>query len=263
MSIQCVCVFVIVSVACAQVPDPERSQARGSVKPSPLPRLKSGPDVLAVDPNQPYRPLPANRPPVRETIFEFYLRALNPNRIPWGDRIDQRLAELANQSLWNPYFRVCALQTGAILILLLLCWAWWDKMRQIKWIAAEYLTDALNARTLADRKALEAISRYNEHIESCNRVIEGQESGLPGSSSNDRWRQELQQMKDKLTAEMAKSTRLEEELRDRDRIQSDLEQRLRQLEKAVQERQATASAELIARLQRAEAELSAVKSGRR
>lgn len=241
------------------------NRRKASIEPaSPSMRhVESGSGVVAVNPNQPYRPVPVNRAQPRETIFEFYLRALNPAHVRWGDEIDRRLDVLFEQSAGNPYFRMSAVQTAAIIVLLMVCWVWWDKMRQIKWIAAECLTDAINAKIIAEQKALEAIGHYNSHIESCNRVVEGQESGLPGSNSADRWRQEVQQVKDRLTAEMAKSARLEEDLRDRDRTQADLEQRLRQLEKAVQERQTGANAELMARLQRAEAELSAVKTGKR
>ena len=60
----------------------------------------------------------------------------------------------------------------------MLCWVWWDKMRQIKWVAAECLTDALNARTIAESRALYAIHRNNGHIELCKRVIEGQSYGI-------------------------------------------------------------------------------------
>lgn len=231
---------------------------------SPVNRqVESGSRGVAVNPNQPYRPVPVNRVQPRETIFEFYLRSLNPRHVRWGDELDRRLATLSEQSVGNPYFRISAIQTAAILVLLLVCWVWWDKMRQIKWVAAECLTDVINAKMMAEQKALEAIGQYNSHIENCNRVVEGQESGLPGSNSADRWRQELQQVKDKLTAEISKSAKLEEELRNRDRTQADLEQRLRQLERAVQERQTGANAELMARLQRAEAELSAVRTGKR
>ena len=102
------------------------------------------------------------------------MRVLNPRQINWGTEIDRRLANLREQSIGNPYFRLASFQLGLIVILLLLCWVWWDKMRQIKWVAAECLTDALNARMLAERRAVDAIDRHNRHIELCNRVIEGQ-----------------------------------------------------------------------------------------
>jgi hypothetical protein len=225
--------------------------------------IENGSAAVRANPNQPHRPVPMNRASSRETIFEFYLRALNPRRIHWGDEIDHRLAALAAQSIENPYFRVSAMQTGTILLLLLVCWVWWDEMRQIKWVAAECLTDAINAKIISERRALEAIDQYNRHIEMCNRVVEGQESGLPGTSSADGWRQEVFALKNKLTAEEAKSQRLQKTLEERIALQADMEQRLRQLEAATLERQNGVSAELVARLQRAEAELSNRKIAKR
>ena len=73
-------------------------------------------------------------------------------------------------------------ESALIVFLMVLCWVWWDKMRQIKWVAAECLADAINAKRIAEDRALEAIGLYNRHIEQCNRVIESQESGLPGAS---------------------------------------------------------------------------------
>ena len=95
-------------------------------------RVQSRTGDVAVDPKQPYRPIPANRVQQRETIFEFYGRALNPHQIRWGEEIDRRLTVLAQHSIGNPYFRLCAFQMALILFLLMMCWLWWDKMRQIK-----------------------------------------------------------------------------------------------------------------------------------
>jgi hypothetical protein len=46
-----------------------------------------------------------------------------------------------------------------ILFLLMICWLLWDKMPQIKWVPAEFLADAIDAKRIADRKALEAIAQ--------------------------------------------------------------------------------------------------------
>ncbi len=229
----------------------------------PLQSVQSGSGAVGVNPSQPYRPVPLNRTSSLETIFEFYLRALNRRQIRWGDEIDRRLVQLAEQSVPNPYFRWSAIQTGIILFLLLVCWVWWDKMRQIKWVAAECLADAINAKRIAEERALEAIGLYNRHIEQCNRVIESQESGLPGASPTDTWRQEVLTLKNKLTVEEAKSMRLQKALEDREALQAGLEQRLRQLETLVQERQNGANAELVARLQRAESQLGDKKTPKR
>jgi hypothetical protein len=226
-------------------------------------RVQSGRgDDVAVDPKQPYRPIPANRVQQRETIFEFYLRALNPHRIRWGEEINRRLTMLAQHSIGNPYFRLCAVQMALVLLLLMICWLWWDKMRQIKWVAAECLADAINAKRIADSKALEAIGHYNRHIEMCNRVIESHESGIASGSGTEEWQRQVRDLQTQVTAERAKSAQLEADLKERHKLQSQMERRLQQLEETMRDRQGTANAELVARLQRAEAELAGRKAPR-
>ena len=225
-------------------------------------QVQSGTGVVTVDPKQLYRPLPANRVQPRETIFEFYGRALNPQQTRWGEEIDRRLAVLAEHSISNPYFRLCAFQMALILFLLMICWLWWDKMRQIKWVGAECLADAINAKRIADRKAIEAIGQYNRHIEMCNRVIEGQESGIAAGSGAEEWQRQVRDLQTQLTAERAKSAQLEADLKERQKLQSQMERRLQQLEETVRDRQGGANSELVARLQRAEAELAGRKAPR-
>ena len=228
----------------------------------PANQAESGAGAVTFNPAQPYRPIPVGGTQPRETIWEFYLKALNPRQINWGDEIDRRLAVLTEQSVGNPYFRLCALQMGLIVVLLMICWLWWDKMHQIKWVAAECLTDAINAKRMADTKALEAIGQYNRHIEMCNRVIEGQESGLPTGVGSDNWQPEMRELRTQLATERANSAHLEAELKHRDGLQSQMEGRIQELEENMRERQSGANAELIARLQRAEAELSNRKTQR-
>lgn len=242
---------------------PEGKQKSAGKKAQPqLRHVESGSGVVAVDPKQPYRPLPANRTQQRETIFEFYLRALNPRQIDWGQEIDRRIAILVEQSALNPYFRFSALQMAVILVLILTSWLWWDKMRQIKHVAAESLTDAINAKRIADQKALDAIAQYNRHIEMCNRVIEQEESGIPTGAGTEELRRDLREMQTQLTAEKAKTVKLETDLKNREDIQRTLESRIRQLEQTMSERQGGANPELVARLQRAEAELNSYKKQR-
>ena len=258
-------VILICHLAVAQqAPPASEATQKGADKAaqSRVRHVQSGSGVVAVDPKQPYRPMPANRAQTRETIFEFYLRTLNPRQINWGSEIDRRMALLAQQSALNPYFRFSALQMALILLLLLTCWLWWDKMQQIKRVAAEYLADAINAKRIADHRALEAINQHNRHIEMCNRVIENQESGLATGSGSDDSRRELREAQTQLTAERAKVVKLEADLKNREDIQRSLEGRIQQLEKTMSERQGGANAELVARLQRAEAELANRKTQR-
>lgn len=259
-----IAVMLLCQAAAAQPTTPAdgKQKSAGKKAQPQLRQVESGSGVVAVDPKQPYRPLPANRTQQRETIFEFYLRTLNPRQIDWGQEIDRRMAILAEQSALNPYFRFSALQMAAILLLVLISWLWWDKMRQIKQVAAESLADAINAKRIADQKALDAIAQYNRHIEMCNRVIEQEESGIPTGAGTEELRRDLREMQTQLTAEKAKTVKLETDLKNREDIQRTLESRIRQLEQTMSERQGGANAELVARLQRAEAELNSHKKQR-
>jgi hypothetical protein len=225
--------------------------------------VQSGSGVVAVNPNQRYRPIAANRVQSHATIYEFYMKVLNPRQINWGNEIDRRLAVLTEQSIGNPYFRLCAFQTAVILFLLFVCWLWWDKMRQIKWVAADSFADAINAKRLADHKAMEAIGQYNRHIGMCNRVIEGQDSGIGVGKGTSDWQREVRDLQTQLATERAHSAKLDAELKRRDETQTQLERRLTQAEKMMQERQNGGNAELLARLQRAEAELASRKAVRK
>ena len=224
--------------------------------------VESGSGVVGVNPAQPYRPIPLGATAPHESIFGFYLRVLNPRQINWGTVIDERLANLRDQSVSNPYFRLSAFQLGLIVFLLLLCWVWWDKMRQIKWVAAECLTDALNARALAEARAIEAIERHNRHIESCNRVIEGQASGIGGSADGNNAALTIRELQTELAASRASSARLEHELEQSKADHAQLEERLAALEAQLKRRSASPDAELVARLERAESELASRKGKR-
>ena len=152
MSLRATLMFLVAMDAFGQAPRQRRRPRKRTAqtpkgKEPAIRYVESGSGVVAVNPAQPYRPMPVGAAAPRDSIFGFYLRVLNPQQINWGTEIDRRLANLREQSVGNPYFRLASFQLGLIVILLMLCWVWWDKMRQIKWVAAECLTDALNART--------------------------------------------------------------------------------------------------------------------
>lgn len=217
--------------------------------------IENGTGLVGVNPAQPYRPIPLNNGKQRETIFEFYLRALNPRQVRWGDVIEQRLNSLSQQSLQDPYFQLCAFEAAVIVILLVICWLWWDKLQQVKLIASESLADALNAKAFADAHALAAIETHNRHMDACNRVVESQELGIPTETQRNVWRQEIEELRTKLTREQAENARLTAALQQREDQQAELESRISQLEAGMRAQHGTANAELVARLQRAESQL--------
>lgn len=253
-----VAVFIL-SVA-APVLAQDQPKQNGQPPATSAPGTPSG---VIVDPAQPYRPLSSGQSKQQQkTIFEFYFERLNPRNVHWGDEIDRRVANLIDSSVRNPYFRYSAVQTGINLILVVLCWAWWDKLRQTKWIVAEQLTGALNAKRYADYRAAEAIAAHNRHMESCNRVIEENGSGFAGGRSAGEWQEEIAGLQRQLAAERSLVASLEADVKRRTELQAQVESRVTQLEKLVQERRDTNNSELLARLERAESQLGSRKIGR-
>lgn len=211
--------------------------------------------TVTADPARPYRPIPVGPSRPQETIFEFYFKGLNPRKIHWGDEIDKRTEQFVDHSIRNPYFQFCAVQMGVILMLLALCWGWWDKLRQTKWITAEWLADAINAKQMSDQRAMDAIAAHNRHMESCNRVVEEQTSGI-GKAIGYGPKFEMEKLQNDLAASRAEVERLNAQIQDRDAKLAKQEARIQAIETKVAQSQDSSKAELIARLERAEAQLN-------
>lgn len=266
MRLKAILMFLVAIGALAQAPQPALPAPKKSpTTPTPKDKepevryMESGSGVVAVNPAQPYRPIPVGAAAPRDSIFGFYMRVLNPRQIDWGTEIDRRLANLREQSIGNPYFRLASFQLGLIVILLLLCWVWWDKMSQIKWVAAECLTDALNAKVLAEGRAVDAINRHNRHIELCNRVIEGRTSGIGGAQDSGSAALTVRELQTELAASRANCARLQHEL-DQSRVEhAQVDGRLAALEAEVRRKAANPDPDLVARLERAESELAGRK----
>lgn len=233
----------------AQQPAPKEESRKHQPAPNVVP---SGTGHVGVDPKQPYRPIPLNRAEQRESIFSFYLRVLNPRQIRWGDEFNRRLTVLSEESVENPYFRLCAFQLALIIVLLTICWLWWDKLCQVKWVAAECLADAINARALAEQRTLEAVAAHNRHMELCNRVTDG----LGGAAVSDNGRT-FDEVEAELAASRTEIARLTAKLEEREAEYAKVGERIRRLEDDLQQRStAKPNAELAARLARAEAQLA-------
>jgi hypothetical protein len=126
------------------------------------------------------RPVTAE-PLYRDTWYDFVVRQFNPEHRDWGDWIEERREALLDTSVRNRYFKYSLVST----VLLLLALAAWAKARcdlgRAKCIFEEKLCQALDHDQYSRQAAREAIRRYNEHIDKCNRAIEAQEAGLPSA----------------------------------------------------------------------------------
>ena len=138
-----------------------------------------------------------------DSWYDFFLRQFNPDHMDRGAWIEQRRQMLLDATARNPFFKYSLMVTVLVLIELAACAKLWYDLRKTRWIDAEKLADVLSHDRRSREAAREAIRRYNEHIEKCNRAIEAQEAGLslsgrPAGSEVEALRAELQEAAAKL-----------------------------------------------------------------
>ena len=161
---------------------------------------------------QPYQP----RGLYQNTWYDALLNHINPEHRDWGDWIEERRQAFLDAYVRNSYFKYSFVVT---LLLLLSMWTnaklFYDLAKK-DWICADKLKDAKDHDLRSRAVAREAISRYNEHMEKCNRVIEGQQAGLAAATAGSD--------ADALHAELEDARKkLDEVTRERDRLKAELD----------------------------------------
>jgi hypothetical protein len=150
----------------------------------------------------------------RHTWYEQLLRQINRADIDYGALWEQSKQDFIHQ-LGNPYFQYGLGATVAVVLLLVIVIVQRLSHRRSLEIATQSITDALRHDAYSRKVAEEAIQRYNDHIESCNRIIEmGQDRSakavLAKESELHRLREELadtRQENRSLRDELAKKTK--------------------------------------------------------
>src|SRR2546425_3934490 len=103
--------------------------------------------------------------------YEEALHSLNPNDINYGSIWEERKRAILHQ-MGNPYFEYSFAATAAVVVLLtLVCVQRMSRKRALE-LAALSIADILRHDEYSRQVAEEAIRRYNDHIQSCNRLIE-------------------------------------------------------------------------------------------
>ncbi len=142
---------------------------------------------------------------------------------------------------------------------------WIDRRRE-RFVTEEMMTDLYNHDLYSRGAAKEAIEKYNQHIERCNRVIEAAESGqsVPGTSSEiEEMRQRLQQLGAELATTVAERDKAKEQLEHKSALIAEMSLRIDGLAKkgngdvAQQVDVHGSSQELIAHINRLQQELYA------
>lgn len=125
----------------------------------------------------PYSPSPRGLYQPSMTWYEFMLHQLNPHDRDYGAWYRERRESLVDASIRNQYFWYACWATMALIFVV----AWLIKSlydrRKEKRIMDEMMEEVKAHDAYSRRVAHEAILRYNNHIELCNRAIETQQSG--------------------------------------------------------------------------------------
>ena len=100
--------------------------------------------------------------------------------------MEERRQVFLDAGVRNPYFKYSLGTTIALLIMAVLYTKQWIDQRRAMWITAEMMTDLYNHDAYSRSVAREAIQKYNDHIERCNRAIEAADHGMsiPGADSD-------------------------------------------------------------------------------
>jgi hypothetical protein len=148
-------------------------------------------------------------------FYEFLLRQLNPYDKDWGGWYEERRAALVTSALHNPYFWYCiGLTLACFSLLAALLKSQSDQERQDD-IMGERMDEMRKFAACSHQVALEAIDKYNTHIELCNRAIEAKEAGLTtavaGGSQNAQPQANPTKAREEMELQKRDKTRLESE----------------------------------------------------
>jgi len=181
----------------------------------------------------PYSPSPRGLYQPSMTWYEFMFHQLNPHDTDWGAWYQERREALVDASIRNQYFWYGFWATMAIILLL----AWLIKSlydcRKEKRIMGDMMEEAKAHDAYSRQVAHEAIRRYNDHIELCNRAIEAQQTGqaarTAAGSQADQLQNSLEKVQDELEDLKRDKTRLEAEVQQRQAAIPELSRRIEAL----------------------------------
>jgi len=185
--------------------------------------------------------VPAQTPPRqnsdRETWYEFMLKQFNPGNFDYGTWLEKRRKAFLEATVKEQYFWYGVSVTAGMLLMMAACTKLYLDHRRSMRVTAEMMADVYSHDLLSRQAATEAIEKYNQHIEQCNRVIEASEAGDArpgwGETQTDSLKAELQRVASQLEATTQDRNKLQEELRQKALIVADLSIRLDALSKKV------------------------------
>jgi hypothetical protein len=160
-----------------------------------------------------------------ETWYAFLFKQFNPHDRDYGSWMEQRRHLFLDASVHNPYFQYSACVTAMLLTTILLYSKKWVDHRRVLWITAKMMADLYNHDAYSRRIAREAIQKYNDHVERCNRAIDAADYGLTvlnQETEADRLRTELQRITEDRDSVRRERDLAKDELVQKERILADL-----------------------------------------
>ena len=188
-------------------------------------------------PHSQYSPLAAewakgHRRKEPDTWYDFLLKKFNPHNIDYGAKIEERRRALLDASVNSPYFPYSVVITAWCLTLMTYIAKLWIDGKRKDHKTADMMADLYNHDQHSRDAAREAIEKYNQHIEQCNRVIEDEGVGHSSSANapeGDGVKARLQQTLADLRSMTAEKDGLKEELAQKARVVTDLSLRVQAL----------------------------------
>jgi small-conductance mechanosensitive channel len=171
-----------------------------------------------------------------DTWYEFLLKQFNLSDIDYGRWMEERRRAFLEATVRNPYFPYSFWLTLWSLFVM----GAYNKLRldrrRERYLTEEMLTDLYNQDLYSRQAARDAIAKYNNHIEHCNRAIEaGTGHGISSSTSeNDDLNAKLKKAADNLEAVTSERDRLSEELKQRSAVVTDLSLQLQALSEKIE-----------------------------
>jgi len=173
----------------------------------------------------------------RESWYEVMLKNINPSHTNYGNWLQTRRRVLLDARARNPFFWYSFWVTVFASVMPVVLFKHLKDSHQERREHARIEADLRNHDLYSREKTKEAIQRYNQHIEECNRVTEASESGdgRPGwgNSAVESVKAELQRVVSQLEATTQERNKLQEELRQKSLIVADLSTRLDALARKV------------------------------
>ena len=170
-----------------------------------------------------------------DSWYDFLLKQFNPTDVDYGKWMEERRRVFLEASAKNPYFPYSFwLTLWSLFVMVAYAKLRIDRRRE-RYLTEEMLTDLYNQDLYSRQAAKDAIAKYNNHVEHCNRAIEaGSGQTISGSTSeNDDLKAKLKKAADDLRAVTSEKEQLSEELQRRSAVVTDLSLQLQALSEKI------------------------------